>query len=156
MKGKSEIRFLADGTVGKLAKWLRIFGFDTVYESDCRNGWVADRNRIRLTRSKQARKADHEHPHVVIVSDHYREQLRQVIRDVGIVPEDLKPFSRCIRCNEPTCEIGKEDVFGSIPDYIWQTHDAFWTCRRCNRVYWPGSHMSVTRERIQRLFGERK
>ena len=151
------IRFVAENTLGKLAKWLRILGFDTICEENIKRKKAYDPKRIRLTRSKpalQERQKKHGELRIFIVSDHYWEQLTQVIKHLNITKDDLKPFSRCIRCNDSIQHIDKASVLGRVPDYIWETHHTFWTCRQCDKIFWPGSHQRQSMDRIQRLFGE--
>jgi uncharacterized protein with PIN domain len=154
MNTRQDIRFVAENTLGKLAKWLRILGFDTIYEREivCKRSY--DPKRIRLTRTQQIRHTPADTSVIFITSDHYLKQIKQVIKEVGISLDDIQPFSRCIRCNDSIWKVEKESVIGKVPDYIWETHDTFQTCPRCNRLYWPGSHISQSRERIERLFSD--
>ncbi len=154
MAKKDPIRFFAESTLGKLAKWLRLLGFDTVYERRPPAGSNRDPGRIRLTRTRRMLKSDAPDRFIFIASDGYLEQVRQVIRELGLTPEDIDPFSRCIRCNEPIQPIEKPSVFGQVPDYIWETQDTFHRCPQCNRVYWPGSHTRQSLARIRKLFRE--
>ena len=150
--------FAADRTLGKLAKWLRILGFDTRYESGASSRAffeTLESERIFLTRTEKLRKMSCEHRLVFIKSNDPVEQLKQVINEVGITNEDLRPFSRCSPCNLPIVNIHKDSVIGRVPDYIWETHDAFSRCPRCERIYWSGSHTKRCMERIEALFQHR-
>lgn len=146
--------FAAESSLGKLVKWLRILGFDTLYEPDCKEEVfrLLEPGRILLTR--QAIK--HHKPSVPrcirICSDHYTKQLLEVIRVLGIGPATIKPFSRCIRCNTAITLVEKEGLQGKVPDYIWETHDKFKICYGCQRIYWSGSHFKRAKEKIQTLF----
>lgn len=147
--------FAADETVGRLAKWLRILGFDTWFEPDMPAGSFSglEPDRILLTRRGSNRLQDRsDHPCVVIQSDHYRHQLLEVIRAVGMTADCIQPFSRCIRCNAATAAADKSDLQEKVPDYVWETHDVFSICPACRRVYWKGSHIERSMERIRRLF----
>jgi len=146
--------FAAEKTLGKLAKWLRILGFDTLYEPDLPEGLFKDfePERILLTRRHPIRQESTGHSHVVIRSDHYWEQLLEVVRAVGITAESIRPFSRCIRCNSAIGPAAKAGLQGKVPDYIWETHDVFRVCPGCRRIYWPGSHMEHGMGRIRSLF----
>ncbi|MFQ5484205.1 MAG: Mut7-C RNAse domain-containing protein [Desulfobacterales bacterium] len=156
MKKPVTIRFAAESTVGKLAKWLRILGFDTVYESDVHktdvNGFW-ERDRIFLTRTKR-RFLDSGgfRNHIFIAADRVTDQLAEVIQTLGLVSADLRPFSLCIRCNLPIKTVGKDEVIASVPEYIWDTHYLFKSCSSCGRVYWPGSHVERSSLMINRLF----
>ena len=147
--------FAADRTLGKLAKWLRILGFDTIFESDAAEKCFFEQlkeDRIVLTRISTTRKQCPEHPLIFITSNYLSEQLKQVIAETGIRSEDVRPFSRCIHCNLPIRDIDKIDVYGLVPDYIYETQNEFHNCPRCNRIFWRGSHTKRAMERIEHLF----
>ena len=157
MSPPEDICFVVDNTLGKLSKWLRILGFDTIYEEDPKKPGTYESNRIRLTRSRisrQAKRVQHKGLTIVISSDHYQEQLKQVISALNIKEKILKPFSRCIHCNEPIQSVERESVLGKVPDYIFETHRTFHTCRKCRRIFWPGSHHGQSMDRIKQLFGD--
>ena len=80
------------------------------------------------------------------------EQLKQVVDEIGINRAEIQPFSRCIQCNLIIVEISKDNAYGRVPDYIWETQEAFNQCRQCERIYWPGSHAERSMERIEQLF----
>jgi uncharacterized protein with PIN domain len=147
--------FAADRTLGKLSKWLRILGFDTIYESDISSTWFYDhlgQERILLTRTGRNRRQCCAQKLVFIESNDLIEQLRQVIDELAITRDDIRTFSMCIQCNCPLIDISKETVYGLVPDYIWETHHEFHVCRKCERIYWPGSHIERSMEVIKRLF----
>ena len=154
MDRSSEIRFAAEMTLGKLSKWLRILGFDTVYAAHVAGENLIDtaRDRILLTRTKRIRNMKIAKERIFITSDHPLEQLREVVLALGITKEDIRPFSRCIQCNASIRLVGKNTVRGKVPDYIWETQDTFHKCRHCHRIYWSGSHIRRSRDIIQRLF----
>lgn len=150
-----EFCFAAERTLGKLVKWLRVLGFDTLYEPEqtplCFS--ELEPKRILLTRRTSCRdKTWDGHRFVVIRSDHYWDQLIEVIRATEITVASIRPFTRCIRCNTPLRSIKKMELQGKVPDYIWETHNTFKTCRRCRRIYWAGSHIERSAERIKGLF----
>ena len=148
--------FAAERTLGKLAKWLRLLGFDTIFEEQnsghtFSNGLLS--GRILLTRTRAVQAQYGKRQHLFIQSDQVRNQIQQVIHELGIVFQDIRPFSRCLSCNVEITEIKKDAVFGQVPDYVWETHDIFHTCPECKRIYWPGSHTERNMERIEELFG---
>ena len=149
------ICFAADRTLGKLVKWLRILGFDANFAVNIpadRFDAHLEKNRIVLTRTRAIKKQIRTHRLVFIASNHLDMQLRQVITEIGISPSDTRPFSRCIHCNDPIVHVALEDVYGLIPDYIYETHNEFHKCLQCNRIFWPGSHIRRSLERIGHLF----
>jgi uncharacterized protein with PIN domain len=89
---------------------------------------------------------------VLIRSNDPFEQLGEVIRAAALTPEELRPFTRCLRCNEPIVAVPKAEVQRSVPDYVWQRHSEFGTCPLCGRLYWPGTHTARSLERIEKQF----
>ncbi|UCD31805.1 MAG: Mut7-C RNAse domain-containing protein [Desulfobacterales bacterium] len=147
--------FVAEATLGKLARWLRIMGFDTIYSPATPNKeWIEDKDktRILLTRTRKVKDLSNAQTRIFIVSDKPFEQLKEVIHSVGIVPEDIKLFFRCLRCNIPIQPIDKKHVQRLVPDHILETHHLFQTCTGCGRIYWPGTHTENSREVIKKLF----
>ena len=147
--------FAADRTLGKLAKWLRILGFDTIFESNVSNKGFYDHlepERVLLTRTAKIRDRFAAKRLLFIESDDVCEQLRQVIGELAIARQDIRVFSMCLPCNSPIIEVNKQAVYGRVPDYIWQTHDEFSSCRQCERIYWSGSHVARSRAIIEKLF----
>ena len=154
MDSDKEIRFTAETTLGKLAKWLRILGFDTVYAANIFGEKLIDaaRGRILLTRTKQIRNMKIAKERIFITSDHPFEQLREVVLALSIEKGDIRPFSRCIQCNTLIRLVEKDAVRGKVPDYIWETQNTFHTCSHCRRIYWSGSHIRRSRDIIKRIF----
>ena len=148
-------RFLADRTLGKLAKWLRILGFDTIFEPDVRPKSDFNRllqERVLLTRIvKNAGRSDVKRVVFIDVNDVYG-QLQQVVDELAITRQDIRIFSICTTCNSALYEIDKQSLFGLVPDYIWETHHQFHRCRQCERIYWAGSHAERVKMVIEKLF----
>ena len=153
--GKETVGFAADSSLGKLAKWLRILGFDALYVAG-RPGKslfsFAKEKRVLLTRSTALRDANPGLDLMFIRADNPREQVRKVVRETPIFFSDVRPFSRCIRCNLPLVEIARQDVRGQVPDYVYETETSFRRCPGCRRVYWPGTHSERAAGRIRELF----
>ena len=145
-----ETNFAAEKTLGKLAKWLRILGFDTIYDPGIIN--PAESGRILLTRTKRIRDEYTTDKLIFIESDKPFKQLQEVIKALGIVNEDIKTFTRCIRCNTEIRTINKNSIRSVVPDYVWENQDSFKTCIECKRIYWQGSHTKRSMEIIKKLF----
>ena len=154
MDREDEIRFVAEMTLGKLAKWLRILGFDTFYSPDISENQLinAGKQRILLTRIQRIRDKNLSKECIFITSNDPFEQIREVIQALGITQNDIRPFSRCIRCNASIRRIQKDDVRKMVPDYVWETQDTFRICVICHRIYWPGSHTRHSLDIVERLF----
>ncbi|MGD8332353.1 MAG: Mut7-C RNAse domain-containing protein [Desulfobacterales bacterium] len=147
--------FAADKTLGRLAKWLRLLGFDTLLESERADEKFIDsleKDRILLTRTQRIRKQSADRKLIFVESDHLRQQLNQVVRELGLKAEQTRPFSRCLQCNVPIVAVDKNILRGRVPDYIFETHDHFDQCPQCDRIFWPGSHTQRSLEKIRHLF----
>ena len=147
--------FAAEKTLGKLAKWLRLLGFDTLYQSE----FAADEfienlgnDRILLTRTQHIRTKSTISRLIFVHSDHWVEQLKQIILELGLNAAQTRPFSRCLHCNILIVTAEKEALWGRVPDYIFESHDHFLTCPKCAKVYWSGSHTERGLEMIQKFF----
>jgi uncharacterized protein len=145
-----ETKFVAEKTLGKLAKWLRILGFDTIYDPDIKN--TAESGRILLTRTKRIQDEYTTDKLIFIESDKPFKQLQEVVKALGIVNEDIKTFTRCIRCNTEIRTINKNSIRSLVPDYVWENQDSFKACIECKRIYWQGSHTKRSMEIIKKLF----
>jgi len=154
MNRATEFRFAVENTLGKLAKWLRILGFDAFYQTDLSAEKLMDMGtgRIVLTRTARIRGTNASRKLIFITSDNPFEQVREVLETLGIEPKDVLPFSRCVRCNTMIRKVDKDSIRKRVPDYVWETHDAFRSCSQCGRIYWPGSHTQRSRDIIKRLF----
>lgn len=151
----SDICFAAEATLGKLAKWLRILGFDTDYQAGAtaqRFVEAAGEERIVLTRTRQVRDQNTDRKLVFITANDPFKQVQEVIQACGIGAADIRPFSRCTRCNILTRPEDKDSVQGRVPDYVWETHAEFKSCSGCGRVYWEGSHIQRSHDIIKRFF----
>ena len=158
-------RFLADAMLGRLAKWLRILGYDAEYfrgEDDELLRLARRGGRVLLTRDTQLHRrcaagallppagAEPLPAHLFIQSDHVMEQLRQVVTVLGLDPT-APPARRCACCNAALEPRPKAEVFGSVPEFVWSQHETFWACPDCRRIYWAGSHRQRMEEAIKAL-----
>lgn len=142
MKEIHEKKFLADSMLGKLAKWLRVMGFDThyqpIYEMETVGRLISD-GRLLLSRS---RLTIDKFPHSLFIrSDHVKDQLKE-IRDLGCFPAGISEwFVRCLNCNTPLQDTSPEKSREHIPEYIfYQNLTSIRFCPSCRRYFWPGSH----------------
>lgn len=118
-------------------------GFDTLLESEHPRGAFVpsvEPERIFLTRTQRLVGARIGLKTIFIQANDPSEQVAELVRKAGIRPGDIRPFSRCIACNERIVAVAKPAVRGLIPDYVWNTQESFSSCPKCNRVYWRGSH----------------
>lgn len=143
--------------LGTLAKWLRILGFDTLFDPDLDDHQLVRlaraEGRVLLTRDRQL--ALRRGVQVLLVtSEHLEDQIWQVLVDVyreepGSIPE--RSFSRCPVCNESLEPLDARAAGNKVPPYVARTHKVFSHCPRCDRVYWRGSHWQRMEERLAQL-----
>jgi uncharacterized protein with PIN domain len=147
-----EARFIADSTLGRLAKWLRIMGYDTIYQSFYRKDDITEfvREGRRLLSRKQAT-VTHYPFSLLIRSDHLKAQLHEM-EDAGVItPDRSRWFTRCLICNMLLEEADTRVARQNVPEYvIYQTPPMIRFCPSCSRHFWPGSH----RERMKRQLEE--
>jgi len=142
--------------LGTLAKWLRIFGFDTFYansEMDDTELIEISRKekRVLITRDKNLlQKARKEKLKVIeINTTDIDQQINKVINNMKVDP--FKVLSRCILCNTKIDEIKKDEVKEKIPKRVFDTNEKFWFCTKCKKIYWKGSHYENMIEKINLL-----
>ncbi len=144
-------KFVVDAMLGKLAKWLRILGFDTQYvylKDPLRIEQFLREGRTIITRNQKWKNIKGV---VCIESNHLEDQMAEVAKKIDFSIDHSKLFTRCIRCGSVLTKVDKKDVFGQVPDYILDTAEGFSMCRKCGKVFWPGSHIGRMREKISRL-----
>ncbi len=149
------VAFAVENTLGKLSKWLRILGFDTISDSGDHGLEFfrsAPPGRVLLTRTRSVKKQIRSDRLLFIQSNDYRQQLIEVIRNLEIRFEDIRPFTRCVDCNQIIESVEKRLIRGKVPDHVYDSHEEFQRCGRCGKVFWPGSHASRVMERIRQLF----
>jgi uncharacterized protein with PIN domain len=149
----SEVQFLVDRTAGKLARWLRILGLDAGYIATCDIPPIVKlaRQSGRTVVSRNGALIDRLGGGILLESDALGEQVRQVVRTVG--RGNLRMFSRCSLCNVELESIGKREVRGRVPEYVYENHDEFAICPVCGRYYWQGTHWERMRHEIEEMIG---
>ncbi len=148
------VRFLADRTVGKLARWLRILGYDTLYWPQLTPAGLLTegrrQDRVILSRNTRILRAKDAPACVFIRPDHFRQQLTQVVEALGL-EVTRAVLSRCVVCNQALRAAAKAEVEARVPAYVWRTQSAFRRCPGCGRVYWPASHRAHVLDELERL-----
>ena len=149
-----EPRFILDVHLGRLAGDLRLLGFDTLYGNDFSDAHIIETaladHRVILTRDTGILKDGRvTHGRFVHHTDPLK-QLREVV-DRFQLERCIRPFTRCMKCNGRIESIGADALSdGEVPAGVRDEHDAFGRCRRCDQVYWAGSHYDRMRERFRR------
>jgi hypothetical protein len=151
--------FAVERTLGRLGKWLRLLGFDALLETELPGRRFSDSaacGRVLLTRTRRVLAAHDARRVLFIESNDPFAQLGEVVAKAALTRADLRPYTRCLRCNVAIEAVGRAEVLRLVPDYVWQTQAGFSRCPQCRRVYWRGSHAQRSFEKIDILFKPRE
>jgi uncharacterized protein with PIN domain len=157
MRPINNLKFIVDNNVGKLAKWLRIMGYDTLFfngSNDSRMVAIAlAEERVILTRDTQIMKrrvvTSGRLQAILIQSDEPERQMYQVIDSLHLDCQS-KPFTMCLECNQPLMEKSKQQVKDLVPPYVFQTQNQYMECPKCHRIYWRGTHWQRMTEKLKK------
>ena len=152
------LKFIVDNNVGKLAKWLRIMGYDTLFfdgRDDSRMIATAlAEGRVILTRDTQIvrrRVVTNGQLKVILIrSDEPEQQMHQVIDSLNLDCQ-FRPFAICLECNQPLLERSKQQVKDLVPPYVFQTQSQYMECPACHRIYWRGTHWQSMTEKLKKF-----
>lgn len=146
------MKFITDSMLGRLATWLRLLGYDTIFIPHADDHDLARRARaeervlltrdVELTRRRGIR-------HLLISSEKVNEQVKQVFGEFKLSAPEA--FSRCAECNHRLESINKASVRGIVPPYVFHTQNHFRRCAQCGRVYWRGTHWARMVAEIENL-----
>jgi len=149
-EGASGPKFVADHMLGSLARWLRIMGYDTVYDKNMDDVAIAQlaraENRFILTRDRELAK---EAGALLIEEENLDSQLKAVSTRYGLKKNDN--MIRCSVCNGELVDLPKEQAKALVPEGAFNNNDQFWKCSKCAKVYWKGTHWHGITERLQKL-----
>jgi hypothetical protein len=151
-----DLRFIVDLNVGRLARWLRMMGYDTLlfdHGEDYRMIRIAlDQARIIITRDTrimERRVITSGRLRAILVNgDRPEKQMHQMMEHLPL-NTDFRPFSLCLECNQPLVERSKEDVADRVPPYVFQTQEQFVECPTCRRVFWKGTHWQAMTRKLR-------
>ncbi len=148
-------RFIVDSMLGRLARWLRILGFDTWYfrkiDDQALLALHAETGRVLLTRDTHLVRCRGVGPHLLVRQDGWEEQLREVVEALSLKVRPEKTLTRCILCNRPLDMLAPEEARRRIPDYVASSTSVFRECGSCGKVYWAGTHRKKMAEVVERL-----
>jgi uncharacterized protein with PIN domain len=148
-----QFRFIADVHLGRLAKLLRMLGFDTFYQNNISKATLLKiavaKNRVVLSRN--ASLATNPFIQTCIINDENpNKQLQQVIQHFAL-QQHLKPYTRCLVCNAMLEVVEPTKIWDQLPENTRLHFQEFWQCLQCQRVYWKGSHYDRMEAWIRKL-----
>ena len=148
-----EPRFVLDTHLGKLARHLRMAGFDCLYRNNYRDIEIITsalaEQRIILTRDKGLLKQRLVTHGYFVRHTGSEEQLREVVRALQLETA-LRPFTRCRECNAELREVPKAEIESRLPQKVRAAYERFQLCPGCGRIYWEGSHYARLLPLLQR------
>lgn len=148
-------KFVVDDMVGKLAKWLRILGHDTLYFrriDDRRLLEISiEQDRILLTRDTALAARKLARNCILLIDDNYIKQLVHVMKKLDLSIDREKVFTRCLICNTFLNQIAKKDVENRVPEYVFKTCQTFNRCGDCHRIYWGATHSILVEKTLGKL-----
>ena len=151
--GDASQRFLNDNHLGKLATYLRVLGFDVLYNNQFQDDELAQLSnhdcRILLTRDRGLLMRREVRYGYCVRSRIPREQLIEIVNRFEL-QESIKPFNRCLRCNHVLEAVDKASIMHRLEPLTKKYYDEFHLCLNCDKVYWKGSHY----EHMEKLLNE--
>lgn len=149
-----ETRFILDVHLGKLARKLRMVGFDSLYRNDFEDHEIIaiakKEKRIILTRDIGILKNKEVTHGYFLRSNQPEEQLREVIRHFDLA-SSIKPLNRCICCNGKIVKVNKKDVIEQLKPKTRAYFNEIFQCTGCGKLYWEGSHYKNMMKKVKEL-----
>ena len=161
MSSINEPKFIVDNNVGKLVKWLRIMGYDTVFFDGPDDSRMVAKalaeGRVILTRDtaimKRGLVTRGRLKAILINSEEPEKQIRQVIKTLNLDCQ-FRPFALCLECNQPLVGKNKDQVKDRVPPYVFQTQSQYMECPACHRIYWRGTHWQAMTRKLEKFMNK--
>lgn len=152
-----ETRFVLDVHLGRLATYLRMLGFDTLYQNDYSDETLAEissqEGRILLTRDRGLLKRSIVTHGYCLRATNPRHQLIETLHRFDLF-KAVTPFQRCLHCNHSLQTVNKETIVDRLLPHTRQNHHEFRYCQNCDRIYWQGSHYQRMQQFIKSILEE--
>ncbi|OGD18685.1 MAG: hypothetical protein A2W03_08825 [Candidatus Aminicenantes bacterium RBG_16_63_16] len=152
------MRFVVDVMLGKLAKWLRILGFDAAYGNRAGDRELVQtarrERRVLLTRDHLLLQSAKNIRGLLIESDDWRRQLDQVLDAFGL-RDRARPLSRCLACNVGLKRLSRKNARNLVAPFVFERAPTFSICPGCGRIYWPGTHFGDMDRKLAEILGRR-
>ena len=150
------MKFIVDHNVGKLARWLRMMGFDSLFFGSGEDAEMVARalaeGRTILTRDTEILKRRSvtrgRLKAILIESEEPERQMQQLMNALDL-KRHSRPFTLCLECNRPLTESRPEEVTDRVPPYVYKTQSQYMECPACRRVYWRGTHWEAMVRKLE-------
>jgi len=147
------MKFICDDNLGKLAKWLRILGYDTLFSQDIEDTELVStalkEERIILSRDQQLKRFKSAEKNLFLLSlNQPLEQLKEVLKKFNLKPDERNLFTRCLVCNQVLVPISKKEVENKVPPFVFKTQEKFFYCSKCDKLFWAGTHVKNLKKKI--------
>ncbi len=154
---KGEVGFVVDNHLGKLATYLRMLGFDAIYQNDFQDEQLAQiasqENRILLTRDRRLLMRSVVNYGYWVRATVPRRQLYEILKRYNLIA-NIRPFQRCLRCNGQLEPVNKSLVLERLQPLTKKYYDEFRICQSCGQIYWKGSHFQRMQKFIEQIIQE--
>ena len=138
------MRFICDSTMGKLARFLRMAGFDTAYVKEDNFARVLaiskEENRLIISRNSKYLELQLARSFYYLTADEPLDQFRKLVFDLQMQLDEKQFLTRCLQCNEPLEKIATEKVLERLYDFVARTQPEIFVCPRCDKLYWHATH----------------
>jgi len=153
------MKFIVDCMLGKLAKWLKILGFDAVFFNKIEDSELLvlaeKEGRILLSRDNALLEKSHDIRTLFIQNEDWNEQIEQVLDEFELW-QDIRSYSRCIECNAELKDLPKDRARNLVTPFVYEKADAFAICPSCGRIFWKGTHHQDMEVKVNELLKKRK
>ena len=153
-----EVKFVTDNNVGKLARWLRLIGYDALLFKQKDDGQMIktalSEGRVILTKDTQFMKrrlvTNGKLKTILVEQDDPKLQMQEVVKILNL-NYHFKPFSLCLECNQVLIARDKEEVKNLVPAHVFETQASYTECPVCHRIYWQGTHWQAMLKKLEDL-----
>ncbi|MCS6818148.1 MAG: Mut7-C RNAse domain-containing protein [Blastocatellia bacterium] len=147
------MKFVVDVMLGRLARWLRLLGFDVVYQPNAQDeqliALAEAEERTLLTKDARLLR-DRRVNGYLVKSTRWEDQLREVVAEFHLSAL-IRAFTRCPECNTRLVEVDRESVRSRVPAKVYEQQQEFYRCPNCARLYWAGTHVERMSRKIEEL-----
>jgi uncharacterized protein with PIN domain len=148
------LKFVADGMLGKLTRWLRMLGYNVKYSNNLEDTQLLmiakKERRILLTRDFQLYQyaTNKELDAFYLEGETETEKLAELAKRFDIKLDINMSTSRCPKCNSTVRLISKEKAAEKVEKSTFDHYDEFWKCPKCDQIYWQGAHWKRIRRTL--------